>query len=171
MDTRTLEVERSTSTAHRLKHYDGACTNVHGHNMEWEVEVEVSMEGVGEDNMPLDFKDVSDLIDETDHAVLLNEDDPLVPGSLVPGGEAERYFVDALGDCILFEGDPTCEMVSKWMARRLVEEVEAAIHAEVTLWETSKYSITSEFPTEDEMREVEPTADLDEFTGGENDGD
>ena len=62
-NTRTLEVERSTSTAHRLDEYDGVCANIHGHNFEWEVTLEVSMENTGEDNMPLDFKDVADLLD------------------------------------------------------------------------------------------------------------
>jgi len=71
MDSRVLDVERSTSTAHRLTHYDGACGNLHGHNMEWNVKVCVDMQGVGDDNMPLDLKDVSGMVDEFDHLVVL----------------------------------------------------------------------------------------------------
>ncbi len=149
MDTRTLTVERSTSTAHRLTHYDGACSNVHGHNMDWELEVEVSMEGVGDDNMPLDFKDLSDLIDETDHAILLNEDDPLLED------QAQRNLAEgALGDVMVFESDPTCELISQWMAKRIVKKIESVLWVQVTIYETDKYGMTAEYPTPDEIERI-----------------
>lgn len=135
-DTRTLTVERSTSTAHRLTHYDGVCGNVHGHNMKWELKLVVSMEDTGDDNMPLDFKTVSDLVDEYDHATVLNEDDVL----LDQGVEwAESY----LGEVITFDGDPTCELLADVLARDLVDEIDAVQSANVTLKETEKYGMTA----------------------------
>lgn len=134
MSERKLEVERSTSTAHRLKEYDGACACVHGHNMKWEIILTVSMEDVGSDNMPLDFKEVSNMVDETDHAILLNDDDPLL------GREGMEQL---LGDLITFDGDPTCELISEWMAERFVDEIPSVLDAEVTIYETDKYGMTA----------------------------
>jgi len=128
-DHRTVTVERSTSTAHRLHHYDGVCGDVHGHNIRWELTLVVEMGSVGDDNMPLDFKAVSDMVDETDHAILLNESDPLT--------ESEH-----LGSVITFDGDPTTELISQWMADRLVS-LDVVTAAEVTLYETDKYGMTT----------------------------
>lgn len=135
-DTRTLTVERSTSTAHRLRHYDGVCGNVHGHNMAWDLELVVTMEAAGDDNMPLDFKDVSDLIDQYDHATLLNEDDVLLDQGI---DWAESY----LGEVITFDSDPTCELVAQVVADDLVENLDSVLRATVTLHETEKYGMTA----------------------------
>jgi 6-pyruvoyl-tetrahydropterin synthase len=160
-DSVVLEVERATSTAHRLLNYEGVCSNVHGHNLEWEVELTLS--GVSKpDNMSVDFKDVSDYIDYTDHAVLLNENDPLLEESLVPETVDEfesvswtKEIVDPLGEVIVFEGDPTCEILVDWMAELLVTEIDSAAVADVSLSETEKYTITSgrAFDT-DQMEEL-----------------
>jgi len=130
-DTRTVSVTRRTSTGHRLYHYDGVCGNVHGHNLEWDVELTIDMSDTGADNMPLDFKEVSDRIDETDHAVLLNENDPLTEHS------------GLLGEVLTFDSDPTTELVSQWMADRLVSDISAVLSAEVTVKETQKYGMTA----------------------------
>lgn len=129
-DTRTLSVERSTSTAHRLLHYDGACNNVHGHNMAFDVEVQVDMADTGEGNMPLDLKDVSDVIDQYDHATVLNEDDPLA-----------EVLAD-LGPVYTTEGDPTCEVLSQRVADELTA-LDGVGMAVVTVNETDKYGITA----------------------------
>lgn len=134
-EIRTLTVEgHSTSTAHRLLHYDGACNNVHGHNMVWNVELKVTVPD-DEHNMALDFKDVSGLLDDYDHAIILNEDDPLV--------NAPDGVVDLLGDVILTEGDPTCERVGQDVAERFVDEFDNVLYAEVTMYETDKYGMAA----------------------------
>lgn len=146
-ERRELTVERSTSTAHRLLHYDGACGNVHGHNLDWDIELVVSMEYAGEDNMPLDFKEVSDKIDETDHTTILNIEDPLL------------NHRELLGDkeVIVMDGDPTCEVLAQWMASRLVREVDAVLCAEVTLKETEKYGMTAKASAGDYVPEDQTT--------------
>lgn len=129
--TRTLNVRgHTTSTAHRLIHYDGACGNVHGHNMEWNVELLVRVPEE-EHQMALDFKDVSDRLDVFDHAIILNEDDPL----------AEH--ADALGEVITVEGDPTCENLTRRVADRYIDEFENVLKAEVEMAETGKYAMSS----------------------------
>ncbi len=133
-DTRTLTVTRRTSTAHRLLHYEGVCGNVHGHNLEWNLELVVSMEDAGDDEMPIDFKEISERIDSTDHAILLNADDPLL--------DIENPQL-VLGDILTFGSDPTTELVSQWMADRLVGEIDAVLEAEVTIKETQKYGMTA----------------------------
>lgn len=132
-NSRILEVERTTSTAHRLLHYEGACGNVHGHNMRWEVEVGVAMEKDDESNMPLDLKDISETIDTFDHALVLNANDPLT------------QYADVLGDVIEVEdGDPTCERMVEVVGDMLVE-LDCVEWVDVTCSETDKYSIRGTF--------------------------
>lgn len=128
MSERKIKVNHSTSTAHRLLYYDGACNNVHGHNMEWDVNIVVEMDEVGEDNMAIDFKKVSSLLDETDHAIILNEEDPLVD------------YEDILGDVITVPGDPTVEYMTEWMAEKFLE-LEEVVSVTVSCAETDKYDM------------------------------
>ena len=147
-DTRTLHVKRSTSTAHRLTHYDGVCGNIHGHNMHWEVWVEVSMAGTGEDNMPLDLKTVADTIDRVDHAALLSRQEYDRVRELLGSNfdHSKELIEDFFGDVLWFNGDPTCEVMAKWMATRIYEQSEAIENVELEVAETDKYSISAEHP-------------------------
>lgn len=131
MNGRTLEVTRTTSTAHRLIHYDGICSDTHGHNFTWDVRVSINMEDSDESNMPVDLKDISNTIDRVDHRILLNEEDELAA-------------IDTV-DPIVFDSDPTCERVSKWMAQQVFEVSEAIIHVNLTLYETDKYGVSASY--------------------------
>lgn len=148
-ETRTLEVERSTSTAHRLRHYNGVCGNIHGHNMQWQVEVEVSMDDVGESNMPLDLKTISSAIDRVDHATILNENDPLVHDMRnshegIHTMDGARDFIErSFGEVYWMDGDPTCEVLAKQMAEEIYERADAIMHVFVEVAETDKYSISA----------------------------
>jgi 6-pyruvoyl-tetrahydropterin synthase len=147
-ETRTLTVERSTSTAHRLANYDGACHNIHGHNLEWEVEVTLDVDINGVDNMGIDFKEVSDLIDDTDHAMLMSEEEIEIAAQSGPFTDIEqaRQFLTGLfGDIIWFDGDPTVELLTKWMARRIYEANDAITHVDVSCHETDKYGLSAEY--------------------------
>lgn len=127
--------------------------------MVWEAEVVVSMNKVGDDNMPLDLKDVSDLIDDVDHALLLNVDDSLLDvvastGSITDRGETLEQLrsmdqdgthvrevqIDLVGDAYLFWGDPTCEVMSQWMADR-IRDVDGVEDVRLVVNETDKYGI------------------------------
>lgn len=143
-DHRVLEVEgHTTSTAHRLMHYDGACANIHGHNIEWNCTLEVCVPN-DETQMAEDFKDISDVFDQYDHAILLNERDPLLDALQKQGGKS---LVDSvLGDYYLFEGDPTTELVSKVVADEMVDSFENVKNAKVTVKETAKYAMSASSP-------------------------
>lgn len=148
-DTRELEIGRSTSTAHRLSRYNGICGNIHGHNMHWEVKVEVDMAHSQDDNMPLDLKDISDLIDEVDHACILSKKDigdlaKVFGMEAVPAKREERkeLLEEFFGNVYWFEGDPTCEVLVQWMADRIAD-LDPVVWTKVELYETDKYGIAT----------------------------
>lgn len=71
-------------TAHALYGYDGKCKNIHGHSYKLFVTVK-GIPNLDQDNpkfgMVIDFGDIkrivkSEVIDEFDHAILLNENSP-----------------------------------------------------------------------------------------------
>lgn len=83
--------------------------------------------------MPVDLKDVSDTIDIADHALFLNTDDEI-------GG-----LLQEKNDVITFEGDPTCEVLSRWMAEKLYDISDCIDSTSVILHETDKYSVEAGF--------------------------
>ena len=72
-----LQAEAHFSAAHRLREYDGACENLHGHN--WRVLVLLESEVVDRLGMVMDFKEVKALLGEIlsrlDHVFLNDLDD------------------------------------------------------------------------------------------------
>ena len=129
---RTMSVEQTTSTAHRLYRYDGVCNNIHGHNLRWEVEATIDMLDAPEDTgMVVDLKDLKDVVDAVDHAVILHAEDPLAD-LLIEAGQ-EVYVLPV---------DPTCENVVAWMAETIIEEL-PVVAVDLTLSETDKYSISA----------------------------
>lgn len=153
---RTLEVERSTSTAHRLSEYDGVCGDMHGHNMHWDVTVTITMSGTGSDNMPVDLKDISGLIDSVDHAAVLSKDDSLLQFVLENNTEYDdneyeytkpdsngliaHEDIEPIGEVFVFDSDPTCEMLSEWMAEEILS-LPPVSFVDLIVNETDKYGI------------------------------
>jgi len=119
---------------HRLLHYEGPCRHLHGHN--GRVEIELSSETLDARGMVVDFEEikraVQGWIDATlDHAMLLNEQDPLIPALAAAG---ERYHA--------LPTNPTAEAIA-----RLIFEHAAAQRfpvTRVTLWETDASFATYE---------------------------
>lgn len=131
---RVLSVSRTTSTAHRLHHYDGACNNVHGHNLTWNVDLLIGMDPHDDARMPVDFKDISEVLDLVDHAIVVNVDDPIA--------DEKSLF----GKVFTVNGDPTCENLALLMAQKIYEESSDIRHVELELVETDNYSVTAEYP-------------------------
>lgn len=146
---RQLKVERSTSTAHRLSLYDGVCGNIHGHNMDWGIDVWVTMDKVGADNMPLDLKEVSGLVDRFDHALILSKDDDLLELDPTWNGAPNdstfpiEFTSEVIGQVWVFEGDPTCEVLAEYVVKELMD-LDMVADVIVTVNETEKYGITAE---------------------------
>ena len=67
-----LSVTDSFSAAHRLCGYEGACSNLHGHN--WTVRVALTAQKLDDIGMAMDFGHIKALLkeitDELDHAYL-----------------------------------------------------------------------------------------------------
>lgn len=115
---------------HRLQHHPGACRNLHGHSYLFEITASgLANQSTG---MVLDFKELKGAIEETigywDHAVLLQENDPLC-------GDLEKHNITFFTT----PGPPTAE----WMAAHIACQVQKILLAnrvrveQVRVWETA----------------------------------
>ena len=79
-----LKVIEEFSAAHRLSGYKGKCESLHGHN--FQVELIVQAEDVGEHGMVVDFKSLKgllkDCLDTLDHKYLMKSH--LLIGKILP---------------------------------------------------------------------------------------
>lgn len=146
---RTLTVERSVAMGHRLSRYDGLCGNVHGHNVRFDVRVRVEMGEDDKSNMPLDLKDISGVVDQLDHVLVLANDDQMLDidpsledreGDGSPEDYPYVYDSEVYGRVFVFDGDPTCEVISQYVADEIVE-LNGVYYVDVTAYETDKYSV------------------------------
>lgn len=125
MSTRIYK-ETHFDASHRLMHYEGKCSRLHGHR--WEVEV--WMEGTidATSKILLDYNIIKQVVEVYDHQVILNKDDPMVK-ALSP------FQLPVLTD-----GDPTSELLAEDIRERLNRFcVEAGVDARVTkirVWES-----------------------------------
>src|SRR5262245_50745016 len=111
---------------HRLLSYDGKCKHLHGHNAKAVIVLEnATLDKLG---MVVDFSDikrsVGTWIDETlDHKMILNRNDPALPG------------LRQLGEpvCVV-DVNPTAENIAKLIFDYVKSQGFPVV--EVTLWET-----------------------------------
>jgi len=111
----SVSIDLSFCAGHRIQNHLGKCRNVHGHN--YDVSVEVEATGLDENGMVVDFSDlkqfVRPLIELLDHAMLLEETDPLV--HLWRDTDAPmlgmKYF--------LMDGPPTAERIAELLLREI----------------------------------------------------
>lgn len=104
--------------AHALMGYDGPCRNIHGHSYELKVTVAgypSDVEGDPKLGMVMDFGDLKKIVrqavvDEFDHALVLNEN---MPDELV--GELKENFERI----ILLDYQPTSELMVADFAERI----------------------------------------------------
>ncbi|HNX38562.1 MAG TPA: 6-carboxytetrahydropterin synthase QueD [Candidatus Cloacimonadota bacterium] len=102
-----LNVTDTFSAAHRLCGYDGACSQLHGHN--WKVRVGIACSCLDEIGMALDYgiikKALQSILEELDHKYL-NELEVL--GGLNPTSEnLARYIFEEMS---LVISQPTCRI-------------------------------------------------------------
>ena len=113
----TLKIVTDFAAAHTLRHYDGPCSRMHGHN--WKLEAEVRANRLDDAGMVLDFKAVKaaarDVIARLDHQYL-NDVEPF--NRLNPTAENIAAHI--------FEG----------LAAKLNNELVKV--AAVTIWETDR---------------------------------
>jgi len=119
------------STGHRILHHDGKCSRPHGHNYAVTVELTGTLT---EEGWVVDKGVVTDVIDEWDHAFLVEEGDPLIDAFEQSGDE------DAL---VVLEHPPTAEVMSVLLERRLLERLpETVSEVSATVRETDELRAT-----------------------------
>ncbi|MDD3142656.1 MAG: 6-carboxytetrahydropterin synthase QueD [Candidatus Cloacimonetes bacterium] len=116
-----LSVTDSFSAAHRLCGYEGACSNLHGHN--WTVRVALEADQLDKIGMAMDFGRIKALLgeitDELDHAYL---------------NELTAFT----------EQNPTSENLARFIYERMMESLaaEPVRVAEVEVCESERSSVT-----------------------------
>lgn len=123
--------------AHALLGYDGPCANIHGHSYRLEVSISAKPlhdKGHPKNGMIMDFGDLKKLVqkhilDEVDHALILNADTPpLVIDTL-------RANYDNI---VLYHYQPTSENMLSDFAERIQKQLPANIQLiGLRLYETS----------------------------------
>ena len=103
-----------TDTGHRVPNHKSKCRHMHGHRYRWEAELEgyvVTLGGVSEEGMLMDFTDVSAILNEyihdvVDHAFIVYEGDKQALVALSHMGEEHRTLIVPF--------IPTAENLAKW---------------------------------------------------------
>ena len=115
-----LTIKTEFAAAHRLREYEGACENLHGHN--YKVDVALCGERLNDLGILIDFKDVkaalAEIIDRLDH-VFLNEAAPFDTTN------------------------PTAENIAKHICEELAARMPEAVAVKnITVWESDRCSAT-----------------------------
>lgn len=101
----------SFEAAHRISNYQGACSQVHGHS--YKLQITISAEMPGENDMVLDFKILKDLVQNHiisfwDHSLMLKEN-----------AENRQFFLNYPGKIYWMESEPTAERMLLNIRRKL----------------------------------------------------
>jgi len=125
LQTIRLTKEFKFEMAHALKGYDGLCRNIHGHSYELLVTITgipVADKTSVKLGMVMDFGDLktivrSNIVDEFDHALVLNRE------------SADEYNqnVEMFGRTILVDYQPTSENMLVDFAQRLINKLPAHV--------------------------------------------
>lgn len=112
-----LTIHTSFAAAHNLRHYQGDCENLHGHN--WKVEVTVAARDLDQAGLGIDFKvlkkETGRQLELLDHKYL-NEIPPF--DRLSPSSEnIARFLFERLGERLNNE-NIRVEMVNVWESDR-----------------------------------------------------
>lgn len=104
MSTRIYK-ETHFDASHRLMHYDGKCSRLHGHR--WSIEVWMDGEIDDKTKILIDYNIIKNIIDIYDHQVILNKDDPMAK------------VITPFQKPVLTDGDPTSELIAEDIKNRL----------------------------------------------------
>ena len=103
-----------TDTGHRVPNHKSKCRHMHGHRYRWDAELEgdvVTLGGVSDEGMLMDFSDVSAILNEyihdvVDHAFIVYESDKEALVALSHMGDEHRTLIVPF--------IPTAENLAKW---------------------------------------------------------
>ncbi len=113
--------------SHRLLHYQGKCANLHGHR--WLVEVWIEGPVDPESGILVDFNEITSIIEQFDHQIILNEKDPMVAP------------ISKFQTVVTTNGDPTSELLARTIRDLIRVECEGcsggrARVARIRVWES-----------------------------------
>jgi len=114
-----------TDTGHRVPNHKSKCKHLHGHRYRFEAEIEgdvVTVEGVSDEGMLMDFSDVSQILmeeihDVIDHAFVVYERDDLLV-DLFSNLPVEQRIVKV-------QFIPTAENLAKWAYDRVAPKIKS----------------------------------------------
>ncbi|HJJ33038.1 MAG TPA: 6-carboxytetrahydropterin synthase [Methanocorpusculum sp.] len=122
----TIYKETHFDAAHRLMHYDGKCSRLHGHR--WSVEVWMTGEINEKTKILIDYNIIKNIIDVFDHQIILNREDPLVSA------------VSPFQTPVTTDGDPTSELLAEDIRERLnrycKENASDVLVSKIRVWES-----------------------------------
>ncbi len=98
--------------SHRLMHYEGKCSRLHGH--QWRVEFWIEGKVPEDTQILVDYNLIKRVVDAYDHQVILNEDDPMVE------------CISKFQEVITTKGDPTSELLAVILVSRVEERCRSA---------------------------------------------
>ncbi len=104
MTTRIFK-ETHFDASHRLMHYQGKCSRLHGHRWGAEVWMEGTIDATSK--ILIDYNIVKQVVEVYDHQVILNKDDPMA-AAILP-----------FQNPVLTNGDPTSELLAEDIRERL----------------------------------------------------
>ena len=115
-----------TDTGHRVPNHKSKCRHMHGHRYRWEAELEgdvVTLGGVSEEGMLMDFSDVSAILNEyihdvVDHAFIVYERDKEALIALSHMGDEHRTLI------VPFV--PTAENLARWAFEKVEPHISSS---------------------------------------------
>ncbi len=116
---------------HRLPFHSGKCKNLHGHTYKMRIEIEGELD---ENGMVMDYYDVSEIIspviDELDHAFMVNDNDTEVISFL--------NKIDSKKIVVAFE--TTAENITLYLLQKIKEQIksERIKKLKIRVYETEK---------------------------------
>lgn len=134
MATWRISKEFKLPIGHRLSCHPGLCANFHGHNIR--IIVGLKSKKLNENGMIMDFstlkKKVSPILDELDHALILNKNDVKLFNTI----EGENYF-NRNFKTISLPFEPTAENLSRYLYFKIyfLLEGDGGLLEYVEVWE------------------------------------
>jgi len=118
----TLSIEKTISTAHQLRDYNGPCANIHGHN--WKVRVEVQSNIIDDIGIAIDFSTLDEILWQ-----VIGPFDHQLINSVAPFDEL----------------NPTAENLVKYIYDQLKGMLTDKVSLrKVSVWETDEYMVSYE---------------------------
>lgn len=114
-----------TDTGHRVPNHKSKCRHLHGHRYRFEAEIEgdvVSVEGVSDEGMLMDFSDVSKILTEKvhdviDHAFIVYQEDKQALSALAMMDDGHRT--------VIVDFIPTAENLAKWAFEQVEPHIQS----------------------------------------------